>query len=49
VWWKQLGVTEPEMVRTFRGFNAYAEPFRQESEGNIIIASRATSMQTAQP
>jgi coenzyme F420-reducing hydrogenase gamma subunit len=32
VWWKQLGVTDPEMVRTFRGFNAYAEPFRQESE-----------------
>jgi coenzyme F420-reducing hydrogenase gamma subunit len=34
VWWKQLGVTEPEMVRTFRGFNAYAEPFRQESEAH---------------
>jgi len=33
-WWKQLGVTEPELVRTFRGFNAYAEPFRQESEAH---------------
>ena len=32
--WTQLGVTGPEIVRTFRGFNAYAEPFRQESEAH---------------
>ena len=30
----QLGVTAPELVRTFRGFNAYAEPFRQESDAH---------------
>lgn len=33
-WWQQLGVTGPEIVRTFRGFNAGAEPFRQESEAH---------------
>jgi sulfhydrogenase subunit delta len=33
-WWKQLGVTAPEIVRTFRGFNAYAAPFRQESDAH---------------
>lgn len=33
-WWQQLGVTSPEIVRTFRGFNAYAEPFRQESDAH---------------
>ncbi|MEL6148089.1 MAG: oxidoreductase [Chloroflexota bacterium] len=31
-WWKQIGVSEPEIVRAFRGFNAYAEAFRKESE-----------------
>jgi len=29
--WSGLKVSEPELVRAFRGFNAYAEPFRQES------------------
>jgi coenzyme F420-reducing hydrogenase gamma subunit len=29
--WMQLGVSGPELVRAFRGFNAYAEPFRRES------------------
>jgi len=33
-WWKYLGVSAPEMVRTFRGFNAYAEPFRQEGDAH---------------
>jgi coenzyme F420-reducing hydrogenase gamma subunit len=33
-WWKHLGVDEPGLVRAFRGFNAYAEPFRQESEAH---------------
>lgn len=31
-WWRKLGVTEQNLVRAFRGFNAYAEPFRKESE-----------------
>lgn len=31
-WWRRLGVTEQNVVRAFRGFNAYAEPFRKESE-----------------
>jgi coenzyme F420-reducing hydrogenase gamma subunit len=36
--WKQLGVTEAEIKRTYRGFNAWAEAFRragrEESEAN---------------
>ena len=32
-WWNEhLGVTDADIVRAFRGFNAYAEPFRKESE-----------------
>jgi len=31
-WWQRLGVNEQDLVRAFRGFNAYAEPFRKESE-----------------
>jgi coenzyme F420-reducing hydrogenase gamma subunit len=30
--WTQLGVRERDLMRAFRGFNAYAEPFRRESE-----------------
>ena len=30
-WWSQLGVKEPDLVRAFRTFNAWAEPFRKES------------------
>jgi coenzyme F420-reducing hydrogenase gamma subunit len=33
-WWKLLTVSEPELVRAFRGFNAYAEPFKRESEAH---------------
>ncbi len=33
-WWTHLGVTEPGLVHAFRGFNAYAEPFRKESEAH---------------
>jgi coenzyme F420-reducing hydrogenase gamma subunit len=33
-WWGRLGITEPDLVRAFRGFNAYAEAFRQESEAH---------------
>ena len=32
-WWNErLGVAAADIVRAFRGFNAYAEPFRKESE-----------------
>jgi hypothetical protein len=27
-------VSDPDIVRTFRGFNAYAEAFRKESEAH---------------
>jgi sulfhydrogenase subunit delta len=30
----EMGVREPDMVRAFRSFNAYAEPFRKESEAH---------------
>jgi len=33
-WWSHLNVKEEEIVRAFRGFNAYAEPFRKESEAH---------------
>jgi len=29
-----LGVSEPDLVRSFRGFNAYADAFRRESEAH---------------
>lgn len=31
-WWSRLGMEEQDLVRTFRGFNAYAAAFRRESE-----------------
>jgi len=31
-WWSKLGVKDQDLVRVFRGFNAYAEAFRRESE-----------------
>ena len=33
-WWRRLGVDERDLVRAFRGFNAYAEPFKSESEAH---------------
>ncbi len=34
-WWQtRLDVPEDDLVRAFRGFNAYAEPFRKESEAH---------------
>ena len=33
-WWKRLGVPEEQLVRSFRGFNAWSEPFRSESEAH---------------
>jgi sulfhydrogenase subunit delta len=32
--WRQMGVRESDLVRAFRGFNAYADPFRKESEAH---------------
>jgi coenzyme F420-reducing hydrogenase gamma subunit len=32
--WISDGMPKPEVVRRFRGFNAYAEPFRKESEAH---------------
>lgn len=32
--WSELGVSEWDLVRAFRSFNAYAEPFRRESESH---------------
>ena len=31
-WWQKMGVGDRDLVRAFRSFNAYAEPFRRESE-----------------
>jgi len=39
-WWRQLGVSEPELVRAFRSFNAYSEPFRRESEADEIKSNQ---------
>jgi sulfhydrogenase subunit delta len=33
-WHSRLGVSEGGLVRAFRTFNAYAEPFRKESESH---------------
>ncbi len=33
-WFSQNGLTETEIVRAFRSFNAYAEDFRRESEAH---------------
>ena len=33
-WWQRLGVAQADLVRAFRGFNAYAEAFRRESEAH---------------
>ena len=32
--WSHLGVNELDLVRAFRGFNAYADAFRKESEAH---------------
>ena len=39
-WWRQLGVSQPELVRAFRSFNAYSEPFRRESEADEIKSNQ---------
>jgi coenzyme F420-reducing hydrogenase gamma subunit len=33
-WLKEGGKSNPELIRAFRGFNAYAEDFRKESEAH---------------
>jgi len=43
--WTALGVTEPELMRAFRSFNAYAEAFRKESEAHETLRpSRSMSL-----
>jgi len=32
--WSKMGIGEDDLVRTFRGFNAYADAFRKESEAH---------------
>jgi hypothetical protein len=32
--WKSLQVGDDDIMRAFRGFNAYAEPFRKASEAH---------------
>ncbi|HUK56341.1 MAG TPA: oxidoreductase [Nitrospiria bacterium] len=34
--WVRLGATEPEILRVFRGVNAWAAPFREESETHDV-------------
>ncbi|HVP54612.1 MAG TPA: oxidoreductase [Candidatus Eisenbacteria bacterium] len=31
-WWQRMGVGDRDLVRVYRTYNAYAEPFRRESE-----------------
>lgn len=33
-WWRQLGVPPDGLVRVFRAYNAYAEPFKTEGEAH---------------
>lgn len=33
-WWTRKGASKADLVRIFRGFNAYTEPFRKESEAH---------------
>jgi len=33
-WFNKLGMSEEDIVRLFRNFNAYSEPFRKESEAH---------------
>jgi hypothetical protein len=30
--WKEMGASERDLVDAFRGFNAWSEPFRRESD-----------------
>jgi hypothetical protein len=33
-WWQGLGADERRLLQVFRGFNAYADAFRKESEAH---------------
>jgi coenzyme F420-reducing hydrogenase gamma subunit len=33
-WWKRLGATDDQLMRVYRSFNAYKEPFRAASESH---------------
>ena len=35
-WWKKDGMSDADVVRSFRGFNAYADAFRKESEAHEV-------------
>ena len=35
-WWKKAGMSDADVVRSFRGFNAYADAFRKESEAHEV-------------
>jgi coenzyme F420-reducing hydrogenase gamma subunit len=35
-WWQRLGVSEADLVRSYRTYNAYAEAFRKESESHDL-------------
>ncbi|NJO57635.1 MAG: oxidoreductase [Richelia sp. RM2_1_2] len=35
-WWQRLGVSEADLVRSYRTYNAYAEAFRKESESHYL-------------
>jgi sulfhydrogenase subunit delta len=37
--WKQLGASDADLVRAYRGFNAFADAFRRESEAHAVSAS----------
>jgi hypothetical protein len=44
-WWRTLGVDDQGLVDAFRGFNAWAEPFREASdryEAALTITGAAT-------
>jgi sulfhydrogenase subunit delta len=40
VQWRSLGANEQTLVRAFRGFNAYADAFRRESEAHEYPTSQ---------
>ena len=33
-WWQKMGVSKPDLVRSFRTYNAYTDAFRKASEAN---------------
>jgi len=33
-WWRRLGASDTDILRAYRNFNAWASPFREESEAH---------------